>query len=360
MRVAFMRHVMIQRNPTFKRFGRAVYALLALCLFLSGGCATTTPSPSRAEPSPQEKPADRETVPLTEREHRSADYTVINAISSDTYGSLASYYLGDKKLAYLIAEFNKNAPIIPGKEVVIPLKPVNPGGFNPGGYQTVPILCYHQLSQKKSSNKITVSEESFDRQMAYLKVSGYNVITLRQFLDFVECRRRPPQKSVLITIDDGWKTAKTIAYPILKKYGFTAVLFVYTDLIKDKQNSLTLSWDDVRSLNRSGVFEIGSHTVTHSDLGKISDEQLQRELQDSQRIINAKIGITPDTIAYPNGVFNKKVMDSMSKYGYKAGFTVVRGPNAFFQNTYALNRSMVHNSERLSDFTKLLETFRRE
>jgi len=351
---------MIQRAPTFRRFSRALYALLAVLLFLSGGCATTPPPPFRVEPARREKPAAGETVPLTEREHRSADYAVINALSSDTYGSLARYYLGDEKFAYLIAEFNKNARIVPGKEVVIPLKPVNPGGLYPEGYQTVPILCYHQLSPKKSSNKITVSEETFDRQMAYLKVSGYNVITLRQFLDFVECRRRPPQKSVLITIDDGWKTARTIAYPILKKYGFTAVLFIYTDLIKDKQNSLTLSWDDVLALRKSGVFEIGSHTVTHSDLGKVSDDQLQRELQDSQRIINAKVGITPDVIAYPNGVFNKKVMDSMSKYGYKAGFTVVRGPNAFFQNTYALNRSMVHNSERLSDFAKLLETFRRE
>ena len=351
---------MIQRRPTFKRFRRAAFTLFALLLFLSGGCAITQPPPSRAEPPKKDKPAVLETVPLKERERRSADYAVIFAVASDTYGSLARYYLGDEKFAYLIAEFNKNVRIVPGKEVVIPLKPVNPGGLYPEGYQTVPILCYHKLTSKKSSNKITVSEETFDRQMAYLKSSGYSVITLRQFLDFVECRRRPPQKSVLITIDDGWKSAKTIAYPILKKYGFTAVLFVYTDLIKDKQNSLTLSWDDVLALRKSGVFEIGSHTVTHCDLCKVSDDQLQRELQDSQRIINAKVGVTPDVIAYPNGVFNKKVMDTMSKFGYKAGFTVVRGPNAFFQNTYALNRSMVHNSERLSDFTKLLETFRRE
>jgi peptidoglycan/xylan/chitin deacetylase (PgdA/CDA1 family) len=339
---------MIQKEPTFNRFRLAVYALLALLLFLSGGCATTSVSPSQ------------ETVLRTERERRSTDYVVLTAVSSDTYDSLARYYLGDEKLAYLIAEFNKNARIVPGKEVVIPLQPVNPGGLYPNGYQTVPILCYHQISPKKNSNKITVSEDTFDRQMAYLKKNGYKVLKLQQFLDFIDCRRRPPQKSVLITIDDGWKTARTIAYPILKKYGFTAVLFVYTDLIKERQNSLTLSWDDIRVLRESGVFEIGSHTVTHSDMTKIPDDQLQRELQESRQTIYAKLGIKPDVMAYPNGVFNKKVMDAMKNYGYKAGFTVIRGPNAFFHNPYSLNRTMVHNSEKLSYFTKILETFRQE
>jgi len=165
---------------------------------------------------------------------------------------------------------------------------------------------------------------------------------------------------VVITLDDGWKSARTIAYPILKKYGFSATLFLYTDLIESKQTSLALNWDDVRVLKDSGLFEIGSHTVTHSDLNKISEEQLQRELKESRRIIFEKVGVTPEILAYPDGVFDERSIKTMKNLGYKAGFTVIRGGNPFFNNPFSLNRSMVYNREKIDYFIKLLETFRRE
>ncbi|MEI6208846.1 MAG: polysaccharide deacetylase family protein [Desulfuromonadales bacterium] len=336
--------------------------VLTIFLFLQAGCATVSvpdsPPPVILTPAQEEpRPAPPQ---QTGREHRSEDYVVIHADASDTYEFLAKTYLGDEKLAYLISEFNDSVPIVSGKDVVIPIKPVNPGGLYSDGYQTVPVLCYHQFSLKKSKNKISVTMETFDRQMAYLKNNGYTVITLKQFDDFIEYRQRPPKKSVLISIDDGWKTVRTIAYPILKKYGFTAVLFVYTDLIKSKPNSVALSWDDVREMVASGVIEVESHTVTHADLTKVGNDQVRKELADSQSAIHSKLGVTSAFLAYPYGNFNHDVVDGMRKSGYKAGFTVIRGENAFFSNTWSLNRSMVFNSEKIEDFIKLLETFRRE
>jgi len=336
-----------QTSPLFR------LQVLLLFIVLAGGCATSPPSKTAEEIPAVTAPTVRT------REMRSEDYVVLVAEAADTYESLAATYLGDRKLAYLIAEFNDHRPIIKGKDVVIPLKAVNPGGLHADGYMTVPVLNYHQFSSKKSSNKISVSEETFNRQMAYLKENGYNVITLAQFYDFIDYRRRPPPKSVLITIDDGWKTTKTIAYPILKKYGFTAALFVYTDLIKSRPSSVTLSWDDLREMVSSGVIELESHTVTHADLTKLSEEQLRRELTESQRIIKEKTGIKSAFLAYPYGNFNDRVMETMKETGYKAGFTVIRGSNAFFFNNYSLNRSMVFNSEKIEEFTKLLETFRK-
>ncbi len=329
-------------------------------MLFPAGCATAPVSAPAPESIPVSAPEKPEVQPKAERERRSEDYVVIISDASDTYESLAKTYLGDSKLAYLISEFNDNAVIVPGKDVVIPIKPVNPGGLYADGYQIVPVLCYHQFSHKKSKNRISVSAEAFERQMAYLKNNGYSVITLKQFDDFIEYRRRPPKKSVVITIDDGWETVRTIAYPILKKYGFTAVLFVYTDLVKSKPSSLTLSWDDVREMLESGVIEVESHTVTHADLTKVGDEQIRKEVADSQSIIRSKLGVTSTFLAYPYGNFNNNVVEAMKRNGYKVGFTVIRGENAFFHNTWSLNRSMVLNSEKIEDFTKLLETFRRE
>lgn len=344
-------------------------SLLFICwlvLLSLGGCASF--QRQQAAPAPAETlPETRQPLPETtlpsrnvKRERRSEDYAIIIAEPADSYESLAETYFGDRKLSYLIAEFNKDAPVVTGKDVVIPLKPVNPGGLTVDGYQTVPVLCYHKFSPRVSTNKIDVSAETFDRQMAYLKSNGYTVITIQQLYDFIGYRQRLPQKSVLITIDDGWKTVKTIAYPILKKYGFSAVLFIYTELMKNKPSSVALSWDDVNEMAESGVIEIESHTVSHSDLTKIGDEKLVRELRESQRIIKAKIGRSPQFLAYPYGNFNDKVVDVMKELGYKAGFTVIRGSNAFFYNNYSLSRSMVYNSEKLGDFVKLLETSQKD
>ncbi len=335
-------------------------SLFIFILLLVGGCATA-PQPQPEAPLIAELPPETKRPPKnTQRERRSDDYAIIIAEPSDSYESLAESYFGDRKLSYLISEFNNDAPVVAGKDVVIPLKPVNPGGLTADGYQTVPVLCYHKFSPKVSTNKIDVSAETFDRQMAFLKNNGYKVITLKQLYDFVDYKQRLPKKSVLITIDDGWKTVSTIAYPILKKYGFSAVLFVYTELMKSKPSSVALSWDEVKAMAESGVIEIESHTVSHSDLTKISDEKIIKELKESQRIINMKVGKSPQFLAYPYGNFNEKVVAAMKDLGYRAGFTVIRGSNAFFYNKFSLSRSMVYNSEKMGDFAKLLETSQKD
>ena len=353
---------MFQQVLNTLRSCRALFAHFALFMIVLGGCVSA-PVPV---PVPVSVPVPPEVIspaphPLPNvREQRSTDYVVLTATKADTYESLARHYLGDENLSYIISEYNKDVPITADKTIIIPLQPANPGGIYPDGYQTVPVLCYHRFSSKKSSDKITVSADTFDRQLAYLKNNGYTVLTLKQFCDFIDYHRRPPRKSVLISIDDGWKTAKTIAYPILKKYGFPAVLFVNTDNIREKQNPNSLTWEELRELKDSGLIEVQSHTVTHDDLTRISNEQLQKELKESKQRISSKLGITPIAVAYPFGLFNRNTIDMMKQYGYRFGFTVIRGGNAFFFNPYALNRSMIYHSEKIEDFVTALQTFRQE
>lgn len=347
---------MFQHALRNRRFSPAFFVFCALLLALSGGCA-------RGPVVPKVPPPTVSPVPLpqpTERERRSEEYVVLTATKDDSYESLARHYLGDEKLFYIISEYNKDEAITAGKTIVIPLRPANPGGLYPNGYQTVPVLCYHRFSTKKSPDKITVSAETFERQMAYLKSNGYTVLTLQQFYDFIDYNRRPPKKSVLLTIDDGLKTTQTIAFPILKKFGFPAVIFINTDNIKDVQNQNNMTWEELRELKDSGLIGIESHSVSHDDLTKISDEQLTTEMEESKRLIQSMLGITSTAFAYPYGLFNRKTIDTMKQYGYKTGFTVIRGGNAFFFNHYSLNRSMIYNSEKIEDFVKTLQTFRQD
>ncbi|MDD2735351.1 MAG: polysaccharide deacetylase family protein [Desulfuromonadaceae bacterium] len=336
---------------------RYVLYAVTLChiLVITIGCA-----PKAIETIQVEKGSPMQFFPQSDLESRSTDYVVLFPKGGESYDSLAQKYLGDRSLGYLIAEFNNQAQLKPGKEVVIPVSDSNPGGIYPDGYQTVPVLCYHRFSLHRSSDKITVSEETFDKQMAYLKNNGYNIITLKQLNEFIEFRRKPPKNSLVITIDDAVKAVKTIAYPILKKYAFTAVIFVNTDNTKIKQNSVFLNWDELKELKNSGVFEIESHTASHSDLTTMNDEQLQRELGDSKRILAEKLGINSRFVAYPYGLFNNNVLEVMKRYDYKLGLTVIRGANGAFNHPYALNRSMIYNSEKIEDFAKTLSTYQRE
>jgi hypothetical protein len=190
------------------------------------------------------------------------DFVAVIARPGDTWSSLAARYLNDPQLDWLISDFNDRETIAPGQEVIIPRKPFGLGGVSLQGYQTVPVLSYHQFSATES-NKMTVTKSAFQEQMKFLKDNGYRVITLDQLFDFLDFKAPLPRKSVVITIDDGWRSAYDIAYPILKAQGFPATLFVYTDLILGGEK--TLSWDLVKELAENGI-DIQCHTKSHFDL----------------------------------------------------------------------------------------------
>ena len=84
----------------------------------------------------------------------------------------------------------------------------------------------------------------FSEQMRYLKENHYHVISMADLADFLAYRRALPAKAVVINLDDGYRSSYEIAYPILKAYGFTATLFIYTDFIGASANSLT--WDQLQ------------------------------------------------------------------------------------------------------------------
>ena len=190
----------------------------------------------------------------------------------------------------------------------------------------MPVLVYHQFAEK-STNKMTVSREAFEAQMRLLKDKGYRVVTLEQLRRFVEFRGQLPEKAVVITIDDGWRATYDIAFPILRKYGYPATLFVYTQLITG--GGKTLSWDQVREMSAQGL-DVQCHTISHRNLalpqGQESADQyfttIAREIAESARTIEQKLGKRPTILAYPYGDTNGLAIALLKKQGYRAALTV--------------------------------------
>jgi peptidoglycan/xylan/chitin deacetylase (PgdA/CDA1 family) len=326
------------------RTWRTLFICLIGAVLATGGCAT--------------QPASKATEAALF--HRSKDFVIYRTGPGDTSASLAERFLGDAKRAWMIDEAKALQP--PEREgyAVIPLKDRNRGGIYSNGIQQVPILCYHRFGNH-SSSPLVIPADVFERQMKHLKKNGYTVITPEQLLDFLDYRRPLPRKSVMITVDDGYSSFYTVAYPILKKYGFTATLFIYTNFVGVSKKAL--SWEQLRQLKNEG-FTIGSHTIAHSDLSKRDDnedeasymERLRSEILKSKKILDTKLDQDTMIFAYPFGRVNHRAMLVTSRSGYRLAVTVQRGGNPFFANRYALQRDQILKRD-MSTFVSRLKIF---
>jgi peptidoglycan/xylan/chitin deacetylase (PgdA/CDA1 family) len=289
-------------------------------------------------------------------------FAAVIAQPGDTVSSLAEKYLQDPSMDWFISEFNGITSLRPGQELIIPFRTDEKGGLTFAGYQTVPVISYHKFS-RGGAEKMTVTEKAFEEQMRFLGQKGYKVISMDEFFDFLDLKRQIPKKSVVITIDDGWRSTYDIAFPILKKYGYPATLFVYTDLII--QSDKTLNWDIIREMLKSGIINVQCHTKTHRYLDrKVGQESfreyfeaIKKELDESERIIKKHLNTDIKYLAYPYGETNNLVIALLEKLGYEGAFTVERGSNPFFVDHYRINRSMIFGNFDLKDFEKNLAVF---
>ena len=287
------------------------------------------------------------------------DYLVLQAGSNATPSSLAAAYLGDPKLDWRIEDANQGAAIKAGQYLVIPLKPSNPTGVFSDGFQTVPILSYHRFGA--GNGKLTVAKRQFEEQMRYLKTNGYRVIPLQQVFAFLRGEAEIPRRSVVLTIDDGYRSVYHIAFPILKKYEFPATIFIYTDYIGNGG----LNWRQMSEMEASGLITFQGHSKTDDNrtvrLGSESMEDYKKRLVDEvgvpTRLLGKRMQSPQLSFAYPFGAVNQPVVDELRRNGYQVGVTVDRGANPFFTYPYALRRTMIYEKDGMPEFKKALQVF---
>lgn len=318
--------------------------ILAACLLFMSACAST-----------QTTTASSQTQIF-----RSEDYVVYQLKTSQSPAELAEKFLGGPQRAWIIEEANPDIRFRRGNAVVIPLKERNRGGLSADGFQTIPILTYHRFAENCSS-PLCMPARTFERQMRYLKDNGYHVITAEELLAFLEYRQRLPRKSVLITMDDGYRSVYDIAYPILQKYGFKATLFIYTSFVGVSKMAIT--WDQLKEMKANG-FTIGSHTIYHSDLTQPKEDEteqahlarIKNELFGSKKIIDKKMGQNTYFLAYPFGYYDQRSIQIAKQAGYKIAMSVKRGGNAFFANPLTLKRDQILEKD-MQTFISRLKTF---
>ncbi|HEY6676532.1 MAG TPA: polysaccharide deacetylase family protein [Terrimicrobium sp.] len=189
--------------------------------------------------------------------------------------------------------------------------------------------------------------------------------------DFLAWRRGEkgiPQKSALISIDDGYLSGYNVAWPILKKFGYPFTMFIYTDYVKGgpKSGGQSLSWDQLAEMRDAGV-DIESHTLSHPSLsarrGKTEEQYLawlKSEIIGSKEILEKNLGIQIKAFAYPYGVHNQTVRDVVKQAGFEAAFTVygqriAHGADPMVIGRYGIESTKPKVFEEAVNFTGAVE-----
>jgi peptidoglycan/xylan/chitin deacetylase (PgdA/CDA1 family) len=329
---------------------------VAAAAFLAAGCTSMTVQP-QATIAPVAPPA-----PLSVMLAQTEDFLIVAARAGDTYASLARSYLGDAALADLLADANGAHAVETGRPVIVPLKTGNASGVFVDGYQTVPILCYHQFTAGRSTDLMVMPRDSFVQQMDYLKNNNYHVISLADLQGFLSASKPIPPRSVVLTIDDGFRSTYDIAYPILKSYGFKATFFIYTDFVGAGR---ALTWSQINELRASGMIDIQSHSKTHTSFSLHPGEspvygaRLAAEIDQPHAIFQRQLNENIRMFAYPYGDSSQLAVKMLRDRKYGLAVTVTRGANASFSDPLMLKRDMVYSNATMQDFQKYLSVYSR-
>lgn len=217
----------------------------------------------------------------------------------------------------------------------------NVNRFESAALADVPILNYHKIDT--FYHALSIPPQEFEEQIAYLSLNGYTTITPDDLMAYFNHDKELPEKPILITFDDGYLDNYTNAYPILKKYGFTATIFIVTDLVGHDERFMT--WDQIRQMQQDG-FVFGSHTVSHIALTNLTRNQAMDELVNSRKEIERQLGTKVRYFAYPTGAYNQQVEEMVKQAGYRAAFTIRYGQAGIDSNPYALERIPIFRGQQ--------------
>lgn len=212
---------------------------------------------------------------------------------------------------------------------------------NPVNLQEIPVLNYHKVDIL--NHALSVSPQEFEEQMEYLYQKGYHTITPDQLMVYLKSGKPLPEKPIMLTFDDGYLDNYTNAYPIMKKYNFTATIFIVTNFIGKDDRFMT--WDQIKEMQKNGIV-FGSHTANHKSLTSLTREQIVDELGQSRDEITRQLGKPPKYFAYPTGTYNAEIEDLVRKAGYKAAFTIEYGQVGADSDTFLLQRIPIFKGQK--------------
>lgn len=212
----------------------------------------------------------------------------------------------------------------------------------------VPILTYHYVEDVTDERdtlrrSIATRPYFFEEQLKYLRAEGYVSITLTELAEALESKDRLPDKSVILTFDDGYKDFYTTAWPLLRRYQIKAINYVIVNHIGRSGN---LSETQIKEMVESGLVEIGCHTLDHEYLPRNGLNQARRQIFECKRELEERFGLKVNHFAYPGGFYNEAVVGLVKEAGFVTAVSTRPGVVHSLDSIYNLKRLRVGNLDQ--------------
>jgi len=228
-------------------------------------------------------------------------------------------------------------------------------------YNSIPVLMHHHVAP--TDRELNVYPEVFEDQLSVMSRKGWKTISGEEFLYFTNTPKDRPRKCVLLTFDDGFADNYVYAFPLLKKYGMKAMIFIATDFIDDadvkrdsfvplshndawrlasteRRSEAICTWKELEEMEKSGIFDIQSHGMSHRTPDYMKEkkyELLKKDLSGGKEILEKQLSKRIVHFAWPRGHFDDEGIKTALGLGYKALYTTERGANGP-ENLHMINR----------------------
>ena len=239
--------------------------------------------------------------------------------------------------------------------------------LTPSDQTQIPILMYHYIGpippdqlNNALRKDLTVSQENFEAQLKWLSENNYETVYFQEVLDFVNHASTPTpafaslgsKKPIVLSFDDGYESAYSVAFPLLKKYKMKGAFAIITGKIEMRKY---LTWSQISVMQAAGM-EILSHTVTHADLSILTAPQIEDELTTSKEQLEAILGHQVKGLIYPSGKYTGRVIRSARNL-YEGARATQRGVVTKNSKPFELPTVRIRGSTTLEQFSHLFTDF---
>jgi peptidoglycan/xylan/chitin deacetylase (PgdA/CDA1 family) len=219
------------------------------------------------------------------------------------------------------------------------------------------ILMYHQIGpypRPEAHRALFCHIDRFRDQLRYFKWAGFKVLSLAEAYRCLFEGAPMPERSVVITVDDGYDDFREHAWPALQEFGYPATVYLVSSLVGRKAEWLK-DWPaqaslmdaaSIRQLHREGC-GFGSHSLTHPRLSQLPQDAMRAEVFDSKATLEDLLGEAVQDFCYPYGDYNEHTRDLVAEAGYRSATTCIRGAANFSHNPFELTRKAISYGDNL-------------
>jgi peptidoglycan/xylan/chitin deacetylase (PgdA/CDA1 family)/2-polyprenyl-3-methyl-5-hydroxy-6-metoxy-1,4-benzoquinol methylase len=230
---------------------------------------------------------------------------------------------------------------------------------------TLPILCYHRIAENgpPALALYRIHPRAFEQQIRWLRRHGYYSVSAAQWAEAMQQNAPLPGRPVLFTFDDGYQDFADVAWPVLDRHGFSALVFIVAEKVGGSADwdgnfgepAPLMGWGELRQLSRDGV-DFGSHTLNHRRLDSLAIEEVVKECTSSRAILEEKLERAISAISYPYGANDEDVRRTVAESGYTVAVTTRNKRAQLTDDRLTLPRIEIFGDCSLRRFVDLIET----